>query len=141
MVQSLDSIEDIADVKAADCVQAELAVLSDVSSQSEVKELLPTSQHIHTTSPTISLSQVSGSQLLLLLHLFNGLFSITTWVSWYQKGETSLDLNDTRDDGVLGWKWHQLNHMQIIWHQHLHSIFAGCRLDALPDAQPAVSKH
>jgi len=29
--------------------------------------------------------------LLLLLHPFNGLFSWTTWVSWYQKGKTSLD--------------------------------------------------
>jgi len=24
--------------------------------------------------------------LLLLLDLFNGLFSLTTWASWYQKG-------------------------------------------------------
>jgi len=39
--------------------------------------------------------------LLLLLHPFNGLFSRTTWVSWYQKGKTSLNLNDGRDDGVL----------------------------------------
>jgi len=28
-----------------------------------------------------------------------------------------MDLNDGRDDGVLGWKWHQLDHMQTIWHQ------------------------
>jgi len=33
---------------------------------------------------------------------FNGLFSRTTLVSQYQKGKTSLDLNKTRDDGVLG---------------------------------------
>jgi len=32
--------------------------------------------------------------LLLLLHPLNGLFSRTTWVSRYQKGKTSLDLND-----------------------------------------------
>ena len=38
----------------------------------------------------------------LLLHLFNGLFSRTTCVSQYQKGKTSLDLNEARDDGVLG---------------------------------------
>jgi len=37
-----------------------------------------------------------------LLHPFNGLFSRTTWVHWYQKGKTSLDLNEARDDGVLG---------------------------------------
>ena len=37
---------------------------------------------------------------LLLLHPFNGLFSRTSWVSWYQKGKSSLDLNEARDDGV-----------------------------------------
>jgi len=39
--------------------------------------------------------------LLLLLLPFNGLFPRTTWVSQYQKGKTSLDLNEARDDGVL----------------------------------------
>jgi len=38
-------------------------------------------------------------ELLLLLRLFNGLFSRTTWVSQYQKGKTSLDLKEARDDG------------------------------------------
>jgi len=37
--------------------------------------------------------------LLLLLQPFNSLFSRTTW---YQKGKTSLDLNDIRDNKVLG---------------------------------------
>jgi len=51
-----------------------------------------------------SASYVSASQvtLVLLLRPLNGLFSITTWVSRYQKGKTSLDLNEARDDGVLG---------------------------------------
>jgi len=40
--------------------------------------------------------------LLLLLHPFNGLFSWTTWLNRYEKGKTSLDLNEARDDGVLG---------------------------------------
>ena len=39
--------------------------------------------------------------LLLILHPFNGLFSRTTQASRYQKDRTSLDLNETRDDGVL----------------------------------------
>jgi len=34
---------------------------------------------------------------LTTLHPFNGLFSRTTWVSWHQKGKTSLDLNDARE--------------------------------------------
>jgi len=49
------------------------------------------------------------------LHPFNGLFSRTTLVSQYQKGKTSLDLNEARDDEVLGcMQWHQLDHMQTI---------------------------
>jgi len=69
---------------------------------------------------------------------------MTTSVSWYQKGKTSLDLNDTRDNGVLGWKWHQLDYMQIIWHQTVShtntSSLIFYRPDALPDAQPTVSE-
>ena len=83
--------------------------------------------------------------LLLLLHPFNGLFSRTTWVSRYQKGRTSLDLNEARDDGVLGWKWHQLDHMQTICtslqtdnHTNTSSV-NFYRLDALPDVQLTVS--
>jgi len=34
---------------------------------------------------------------------FNGLISRTTWVSQYQKGKTSRDLNEARDKGVLGY--------------------------------------
>jgi len=41
---------------------------------------------------------------------FNGLFSRTTWVSQYEKGKTSLDLNEARDDGGFGMQWHQLDH-------------------------------
>jgi len=44
-------------------------------------------------------------------HPFNNLFSRTTWVSQYQKGKTNLDLNEERDDQVLGWQWHQLDHI------------------------------
>ena len=36
------------------------------------------------------------------LHPFDGLFFRTTWLSRHQKGKTSLDLNEERDDGVLG---------------------------------------
>ena len=39
---------------------------------------------------------------LLLLRPFNGLFSRMAQVSRYQKSKTSLDLNEARDDGVLG---------------------------------------
>ena len=51
--------------------------------------------------------------LLLLLHPLNGLFSRTTWVSRYQKGKYSLNLNEARDGGVFGRQWHQLDHLHI----------------------------
>jgi len=35
--------------------------------------------------------------ILLLLHPFNRLFSRKTWLSRYQKGNTSLDQNEARD--------------------------------------------
>ena len=78
--------------------------------------------------------------ILLLLHLFNGLFSRATWVSRYKKGKTSLDWNQARDDGVLGWQWHQLDHMQTICTSlqvptpH-HSIFTGQMLFLMPNQQ------
>ena len=40
--------------------------------------------------------------IVLVLHPFNGLFSRRSWVSQYQKVKTSLDLNEAKDDGVLG---------------------------------------
>jgi len=43
-------------------------------------------------------------------HPFNGPFSGTTRVSWYQKGKTSVDFTEARDSE---WQWHQLGHMQI----------------------------
>jgi len=68
--------------------------------------------------------------LLLLLLPFNGLFSRTTWLSWYQKGETSLDSNDERDDGSAP-------HFRQITTTY-PSTFRG---NALPDSRPTVSKH
>jgi len=54
-------------------------------------------------------------QKLVLLHPFNGHFSRKTWVSRYQNGKTSPDLNETRDDGVMGWQRHHLGHMQTTY--------------------------
>ena len=49
--------------------------------------------------------------LLLLQHLFNGLFSRTTRVSWHQQGKPFWILLERE---MMGWQWHQLDHMQII---------------------------
>ena len=43
-------------------------------------------------------------------HPFNGPFSVTTQVGWYQKGKTNLDFTEARDSE---WQWHQLGHMQV----------------------------
>jgi len=77
-------------------------------------------------------------------HTFNGLFSRTTWVSRHQKGKPFWILLKQE---IMGWKWHQRDHMQIICttlqtdnHASTPSlIFYGP--DALPDAKPTVSKH
>jgi len=74
-------------------------------------------------------------------------FSRTTWVSRHQKGKSSLDLNDVKDYGVLGWQWHQLDHMQTICtslQTYSHTNTSSLNVywtDALPDAQSTVSKH
>jgi len=73
--------------------------------------------------------------------MLNGLYSRTTWISQYQKGKTSLDLNEARDDGVLGMQWHQLDHTQTICtllQTDIHNNTSSLnfyRLDALLDNQ------
>jgi len=66
------------------------------------------------------------------IHLFNGPFSGTTWVSWYQKGKTNLDFSEARDSE---WQWHQLGHMQVctsLQTDNHHSVFTvGCYASAV----------
>jgi len=76
------------------------------------------------------------------IHPFNGLFSGTTQVSWYQKGETSLDFTEARDSE---WQWHQLGHMQVCTSLQADncantSPLSFYRPDALPAAQPTAAK-
>ena len=65
-------------------------------------------------------------------------------MSWYQKGKTNLDFNEARDSE---WQWHlQLGHMQVCTslqtdnHASIPPL-SFYRPDALPAAQPTVSKH
>ena len=44
------------------------------------------------------------------LHPFNGLFQ-DNLVSWHQKGKPFWILLEQQ---MMGWQWHQLDHMQII---------------------------
>ena len=83
------------------------------------------------------------NQVITHTHPFNGSFSRITQVSRYQKGKTNLDFTEARDSE---WQWHQLGHMQVSillqTDNHTaphHSVFY--RPDALPAAQPTVSKH
>ena len=76
---------------------------------------------------------------------FNGLFSRTTWVGRYQKDKPFWILLKQE---MMGWQWHQLNHMQIICtslhtdnHANTSSLHIFYRPDALPAAQPTASKH
>jgi len=67
----------------------------------------------------------------------------TTRLSRYQKGKTNLDFTEARDSE---WQWHQLGHMQVcISLQTDTAQIPHCsvfyRPDALPAAQPTVSKH
>ena len=125
----------------------------------------------HTNSPTPHHSSFTGWMLFLtpshlqrllfewpsqhgaawvpLLHPVNGLFSRTTWISQCQQGKTSLDFNEARDDGILGCSdisWticKQSAHLsrQITTPTVQHPSLKFYRLNALPDAQPTVSKH
>ena len=76
-------------------------------------------------------------------HPFNGPLSRTTRVSRYRKDKTNLDFTEARDSE---WQWRQLGHMQVCTmlqtDNHANtSPLSFYRLDALPAAQPTVSKH
>jgi len=72
-------------------------------------------QEVWVTTLTCSAAVNVKSQqlllLLLLLHLFNSLFTRTAWVCQHQKGKSFWILSKQE---MMGWRWHQLNHMQII---------------------------
>ena len=81
--------------------------------------------------------------LLLFLHPFNGLFSTTTWVSWYQKGKTILDLNEARVvHGASDQDRVQTVCTSLQTDNHTNTSSLNFHTpDALTDAQPTVSKH
>jgi len=82
--------------------------------------------------------------MLLLLHPFNGIFSRRTWVSQHQKGKPFWILLEPE---MMGWQWHQLDHMQIICislQTDDHSSTSPLSFyspNALPAAQPTASEH
>jgi len=81
----------------------------------------------------------------ILLHPFNGLFSRTTRVSRHQKGKPFCILLEQE---MMGWDWHQLDHMQIIAPCSTqittpvphHSVFTGRMRFLLPKQQRQSSE-
>ena len=77
------------------------------------------------------------------LHTYDSHFSRTTWASRYQKGKTSLDLNEARDNGAVGcsgisWtisKQSAPRSRQITTPTPHHSIFTGRALFLMPKQQ------
>jgi len=93
---------------------------------------------ISSLSPLTAGRQFSlHTQLLLLLHPFNGPLSGTTKLSRYQKVKTNLDFTEARD---REWQWHQLGHMQVCTSLQTdnHSVFTG-RMPFLPPNQQRQS--
>jgi len=74
------------------------------------------------------------------LHIiFNGLFSRTTWVSRHQTGKPFWILLEQE---MIGWQWHQLDHMQIICtslQTDNHAITLSLKF--LQAAQPTASNY
>ena len=76
--------------------------------------------------------------LLVLLHPFSGLFSRTMWVSWYQKGKTSLDLHEAGDHSGISWticKQSAPHSRQVTTPTRHRSIFTGRMLYLMPNQQ------
>ena len=71
-------------------------------------------------------------------------FSRTTWVIRHQKGKPFWILLEQE---MMGWQWHQLDHMQIICislqtdNHASTSPLSFYRPDALAATQPIASKH
>ena len=93
----------------------------------------------HRVSPEVC---VSATDIDTHTHPFNDPLSGTTQVSRYQKGKTNLDFTEARDSE---WQWHQLGYMQVCTSlqtdNHASTPQVFYRPDALPAAQPTVSKH
>jgi len=68
----------------------------------------------HQSSEGKPIIKKQHQQLNLVCYYHTHYTAWTTWVSQHQKGKTNLDLNEERDAGVRGWKWHQLDDMQTI---------------------------
>ena len=91
---------------------------------------------------TYSNISIAHAPTTTLPHPSNGIFSRTTWVSQYQKGKTTVDLNEASDDGVWdgsGISWTICK--QSAPPDRQITTPTPHQSNALPDAQPTESKH
>jgi len=111
----------------------------------EFKNATPTILSSLTTAVDVNVPLYWLSHTHTQTHPFNGPFFGTTQVSRYQKGKTNLDFTEARDSECQR-QWHQLEHMQVCTSlqkgNHVSTPpLSFYRPDALPAAQPTVSKH
>jgi len=127
--------------------QINLLLLHAVDNLANFWPVIPIFSHMHLAVICQHRDNWTSNQTRNATNAFNGLFSRTTCISQYQKGKTSLDLNEARDDEVLecsGISWTVCKQSaprsrQITTPTPRHWFFY--RPDALPDTQPAVSQH
>ena len=116
--------------------------LSVTVSTGSILNRRPQDDHFFQARPLFNSDWIALT-LQLNYHPFHGLFSSRTWVSRYQKGTTSLDLNEATDDGVLGcssisWtigKQSAPRSRQTTTPTLHHSIFTGRMLFLTPNQQ------
>jgi len=71
-------------------------ILLETDHEDSIRCLLPAAMpQKHTLTTTVQIKTTATTAM-------NSFFSRTTWVSQYQKGKTSMDLNEARDDRVFG---------------------------------------
>jgi len=116
-----------------------LAVLGSPAPQDQqvlLVQLVPLEVPAHRDS--LVLLDPSVSLITLCLHPFNGPFSWTTWVSWYQRGKTNLDFTEARGSE---WQWHQLGHMQVCISLQTDNHASNAQLSFLQAFLPPSQQH
>jgi len=80
-----------------------------ISAVTDVFQVAPKSQKQHSNAGRFTTlpKEITFQNVLTLLLLQRPLFQNNL-------GKPTPDLNDARDNGVWGWQWHQLDHMQTI---------------------------
>ena len=87
--------------QSASSAEAMSRVMSQIIGQMAAGQIVSCFANIH----------VTHAKLNIYNYYYYILFSRTTWVSQHQKGKQFWILLEQE---MMGWQWHQLDHMQII---------------------------